>query len=59
MEMVKEFPLNEIEKFTLIEDDYVLEFDFNNGKIQGLLELIENFSKSSPYYNKAMKLLIV
>jgi hypothetical protein len=53
MEIVKEFPINEIEKFTLIEDDYVLEFDFNNRKIQGLLELIENFSKSSSYYNKA------
>ncbi|NAZ26321.1 MAG: hypothetical protein GU343_02190 [Nanoarchaeota archaeon] len=53
MEIMKKFPLNEIEKFTLREDNYVLEFDFNNGKTQGLLELIENFSKSSPYYNKA------
>jgi len=52
---MKEFPLNGIEKFILREDNYILEFDFNNGKIQDLLKLIENFSKSSPYYYKANK----
>ncbi len=50
---MKEFPLNKTGRFILIEDNYVLEFDFNNRKIQDLLELIENFSKRSPYYNKA------
>ena len=52
---MKEFPLNGIEKFILREDNYILEFDFNNGKIRDLLKLIENFSKSSPYYYKANK----
>jgi hypothetical protein len=32
MGIMKEFSLNKKGRFTLIEDNYVLEFDFNNGK---------------------------
>ena len=32
MKIMKEFPFNGIEKFILREDNYVLEFDFNNEK---------------------------